>query len=256
MDDKTLSYSYSGDPTNILKRALEMEAEEAIKDKMIINLDKCHAITFNFSKKNTAPSNLSIDGHLIQSCDKINLLGVIISQDLKWSENTQHICDKVNRKIYILGKLKKFGLRTEELLTVWKTVLRPLTEYATPLWHSGLTDVDSDMLESLQKRSLGIILGVTYVNNKRRYKFDGKTLSYEQTLEKTNLDLLKDRREFLTKKFALQAVDDARHNEMFQPKIHNVNTRLKSKYQEYFCETNRLKMSAVPYITRMLNNNT
>ena len=33
MDDKTLSYSYSGDPTNILKRALEREAEEAIKDK-------------------------------------------------------------------------------------------------------------------------------------------------------------------------------------------------------------------------------
>ena len=140
------------------------------------------------------------------------------------------------------------------MLTVWKTVLRPLTEYATPLWHSGLTDVDSDMLESLQKRSLGIILGVTYINNKRRYKVDGKTLSYEQTLEKTNLDLLKDRREFLTKKFSLQAVDDARHNEMFQPKIHNVNTRLKSKYQEYFCETNGLKMSAVPYMTRILNN--
>ena len=254
MDDKTLSHSYSGDPTNVIKRALEIETEETKKDKMIINLNKCHAITFNFSKKNTPPTNLSIDGHIIQNREKINLLGVVISNDLKWSDNTEHICDKVNRKIYILGKLKKFGLRTEELLKVWKAVLRPLTEYATPLWHSGLTDVDSEMLESLQKKVLGIILGVTYINNKRRYKVDGKSLCYKMTLEKIDLESLKDRREFLTKKFALQVVHNARHNEMFQPRIRNVNTRLRSKYQENFCETNRFKMSAVPYMTRMLNN--
>ena len=254
VDDKTLSHSYSGDPTNVIKRALEIEAEETKKDKMIINLNKCHAITFNFSKKNTPPTNLSIDGHIIQNREKINLLGVVISNDLKWSDNTEHICDKVNRKIYILGKLKKFGLRTEELLKVWKAVLRPLTEYATPLWHSGLTDVDSEMLESLQKKVLGIILGVTYINNKRRYKVDGKSLCYKMTLEKIDLESLKDRREFLTKKFALQVVHNARHNEMFQPRIRNVNTRLRSKYQENFCETNRFKMSAVPYMTRMLNN--
>ena len=74
------------------------------------------------------------------------------------------------------------------------------------------------------------------------------------TLEKIDLESLKDRREFLTKKFALQAVHNTRHSEMFQPRIRNVNTRLRSKYQENFCETNRFKMSAVPYMTRMLNN--
>ena len=62
MDDKTLSHSYSGDPTNIIKMPLEIEAEETKKDKMIINLNlnKCHAITFNFSKKNTPPTNLTL----------------------------------------------------------------------------------------------------------------------------------------------------------------------------------------------------
>ena len=35
--------------------------------------------------------------------------------------------------------LKKFGLKTHELLVIWKTILRPLTEYAVPLWHPGLT---------------------------------------------------------------------------------------------------------------------
>ena len=43
----------------------------------------------------------------------------------------------------ILSKLKKSGLGTDELLVVWKNILRPLTEYAAPLWHPGLTKGDS-----------------------------------------------------------------------------------------------------------------
>ena len=152
VDDKTLAYSYSGDPTNVLQKALDIEAHETRKDKMVINANKCHAITFNFSEKNILPLNLNLNGNIIQNCDKIQLLGIIITHDLKWSENTEHIYNKVNRKIYILGKLKKFGLKIEELLIVWKTILRPLIEYATPLWHSGLTEVDTQKLEFLQKK--------------------------------------------------------------------------------------------------------
>ena len=37
VDDKTISYSYSGDPTEILQTALNVEAKETHKDKMLIN---------------------------------------------------------------------------------------------------------------------------------------------------------------------------------------------------------------------------
>ena len=153
VDDKTITHSYSGDPTEVLQAALDVEAKETHNDRMLINSSKCHVITFNNSQKNIEPQNLVLDGNLIQSCKKIKLLGVIISYDLKWSDNTESICSKVNRKIYILGKLKKFGLKTEELIVAWKTILRPLTEYAAPLWHSGLTDMDAKLIENMQKKS-------------------------------------------------------------------------------------------------------
>ena len=31
-------------------------------------------------------------------------------------------------------------------------MLRPITEYAVPLWHPGLTDGDSNKIEFLQKK--------------------------------------------------------------------------------------------------------
>ena len=86
MDDKTLSYSYKGDPTEVLQKALDMEEEGTKKDKMIINASKCHAITFNFSKKNKPPQNLTLAGNNIENCDQIKLLGVTITSDLKWTK--------------------------------------------------------------------------------------------------------------------------------------------------------------------------
>ena len=49
VDDKTLALSYSGDQTTILQRALDLELEQTIENKMIVNEKKCNIINFNFS---------------------------------------------------------------------------------------------------------------------------------------------------------------------------------------------------------------
>ena len=253
VDDKTIAYSYSGDPTNALHKALEIEEKATKMDKMKINASKCHAITFNFSQNNLLPQNLTLNGNVIENCTRIKLLGVIITNDLKWSDNVQHICDKVNRKLYILSKLKKFGLKTEELIVVWKTILRPLTEYATPLWHSGLTEGESYMLETLQKKALGIILGVIYVDNRRLYKIENKNINYQGALEKLDLVQLSVRRELLTKKFAVQSVHNERHKGMFPLNMCNVNTRNREMFDVIAYTKDRTINSAIPYMTRILN---
>ena len=253
VDDKTISYSYSGDATQVLQTALDIEAEETRKDKMIINGTKCHAITFNFSQNNKLPQNLILNGNVVGNCDKIKLLGVIISNNLKWSENTQHIISKVNRKMYILNKLKKYGLNVEELIVIWMTILRPLTEYAAPVWHSGLTKGDSQLLESMQKWALGIILGVKYKDNRRLYKFNNGTLRYEEVLEKIGLVPLSKRRETLTSEFALKLVKNEKFSSMFQPRLKNIQTRSRAVFQEEKPNSKRFYMSAIPYMTRILN---
>ena len=215
VDDKTLSHSYSGNPSTILQQALDIETVETNKDKMIINELKCNVIHFNFSGKNIVPQNLKLNGNLIKTVTSIKLLGVIITDDLKWEENTTLICSKVNRKLYIISKLKSFGLQIEELITFWKVVLRPITEYAAPLWHSGLTEADKNKIEKLQKKVLGMVLGTKYIDNKRYYKICGDPVSYKFALQKYGLTPLHQRREVLTQKFALETAKNINHKDMF-----------------------------------------
>ena len=234
---------------------LDIELIETNKDKMVINESKCNVITFNFSKYNTCPQSLTLNGNLLKSCNKITLLGVIITEDLKWKENTANICKKVNKKFYIIWKLKQFGLKEEELLTAWKVMLRPIAEYTVPLWHSGLTDMDSDKLETLQKRALGLILGTIYQNYRRYYKINGEAVSYENALIHCNLTSLNDRRRKLTDKFAIDTAINRRHKNFFEDKINTgPQTRSKPVVKEKYCETNRYFNSAIPYMSRTLNN--
>ena len=255
VDDKSLAYSYSGDPSEILQKVLDIESLETIKDKMVINESKCNIITFNFSKYNTCPQGLVLNGNILEPCNKITLLGVIITDDLKWKENTTNICKKVNKKFDIIWKLKQFGLKEEELLTAWTVMLRPIAEYTVPLWHSGLTDFDSDKLEALQKRALGLILGTVYEDHRRYYKVNGEAVSYLKALIHCNLTTLKNRREILTAKFAINTATNERHMNFFEEKIKiGPQTRSKSVVNEKSCETNRYFKSAIPYMSRMLNN--
>ena len=254
VDDKTIAHSYSGNPSNILQQALDIETIETVKDKMIINELKCNIINFNFSGKNITPQNLTLNGNLIKSVSCIKLLGVIITDDLKWEENTSLICTKVNKKLYMISKLKAFGLHVEELIIFWKVVLRPVTEYAAPLWHSGLSETDINRLEKLQKKVLGMILGTKYIEHKRYYSILGEPVPYKYALQKYGLTSLQQRREVLTQKFALETAKNVNHKEMFEfMKDKNMITRNSAIVKEKSCKTERYYKSSVPYMSRILN---
>ena len=254
VDDKTLSFSYHGNPANVLQEALEREEKQTEKDKMIINTKKCNVITFNYSTKNSPPQNLTLNNNALEIANKIKLLGVIITDDMKWTENTSLICDKVYSKLYILSTLKKFGFTTEELIIAWNTMLRPLTEYAVPLWHSGLTDTDCNRLESLQKKAYGIMTGIQYVDNRRLHTVDKSLLSYDDTLKFFGQPRLEKRREILTSEFALKTIQNEKHKNIFQFKEDNgVNLRNKPKLKQLDLKTKWYYNSSVHYMTRILH---
>ena len=200
------------------------------------------------------PQRLVLNNNDIVSVDRIKLLGVIITNDLRWRENTAEIINKVNKKFYQLCKLKQFGVSQEERLKTWKMLIRPITEYAAPLWNPGLLECDKRLLENLQKKALGIIFGTTYIDHKRYYKIKGRPVSYEVALNACDLPSLTERRENLTIKFAHDTYNNPMHKKFFQNLPDSrPNTRSKPKVQEPFSATSRYTKSAIPTFSRMIN---
>ena len=86
------------------------------------------------------PQLLSLCGAMIDrlTAFKFKLLGVYVSCDLKWSEqcHVDAIVSKAASRLHFLKQLKRAGAPIRDLLRFYISVLRPVLEYACPVWHS------------------------------------------------------------------------------------------------------------------------
>ncbi len=62
----------------------------------------------------------------------------------------------------MLRLLKRYGVPRKDLLTVLTGYIRPLTEYAAPVWSGALTNNQKSRIERIQKRALRIVFGASY----------------------------------------------------------------------------------------------
>jgi len=72
-------------------------------------------------------------------------------------EHVDVITSNAESCLYFLKQLRRAEIPTRDLLHFYTTVVRPVLEYACPVWHSGLTVAQSDLLESMQKRAIRIV---------------------------------------------------------------------------------------------------
>ena len=81
------------------------------------------------------------------------LLGVIVSNDLKWGPNVDMIVSKCKQKLFFLRQLKRAGVDPSDIVHIFSTAIRPILEYACIVWHTSLTGEQSD---AIQNRALRI----------------------------------------------------------------------------------------------------
>ena len=94
----------------------------------------------------------------------------------------------------------------------------------------------------MQKSALRIILGHNYN-------------SYQNALNKMDLQTLEERRESLCLNFARKCVQNEQLKKMFplNNRTYEMNTRHKEKYKVQFANTGRLRKSPIIYMQNLLN---
>ena len=77
---------------------------------MVINKDKTKIIKFSKSRKWDFPPELTFnDGTEIECVPTVKIVDVIVSQDLKWFQNSEFICKKSQKKAMDIKKNEEHG---------------------------------------------------------------------------------------------------------------------------------------------------
>ena len=212
--------------------------------KMLINENKTKNMFFNFTKKYQFCSRLKINNQNIETLKKTKLLGTIITDDLRWEENTKYLVKRANTRMEILRRISSFSPSDEDMKTIYILFVRSLLEQSASVWHSSLTEQDSEALERVQKSAIKIILGNRYIG-------------YRKSLQKLDLETLHERREKICLNFAQRCLKNPKTKHWFPENIksHQMETRNKEKYSIPNANTERYRKSPIIYMQHLLNEN-
>ena len=178
--------------------------------------------------------------------NKAKVLGVWLQCDLKWDSQVENMIKKANQRLFMLRSVNKFGFDHEELVTIYKSYVRPIIEYGDVVWHSGLSQQQAYDLERIQKRACRTILG-----------FNNYT-SYLKALDTCGLNSLHERRDKHCLKFASGLADNERTKHLMPPlrsAIHGRNLRNSNHLSQLPFKTKRFQQSPIPYFVSLVNQN-
>lgn len=122
--------------------------------QMSINFKKTVAMTFS-NKKQPLSFAYTNNGVSLARVTEFKYLGVTLTTNLKWRTHVETICNKALRKLWYLRRTLNNSTK-ECKLTAYKTLVRPILEYASVVW-SPHHKHDIAMLESVQKKAIRFI---------------------------------------------------------------------------------------------------
>ena len=119
-----------------------------------LNPTKCKELIVCFQKSPPPYSPITIDGVQFQRVSSAKVLGVTISNVLKWNDHVDTITSKAARRLYLLSQLKRAGISSDDLLAFYYSVIRSVLEFSCHLFHRSLPKYLSDDIERIQRRAM------------------------------------------------------------------------------------------------------
>ena len=122
------------------------------------NKTKCmYVMTRQKRKKMLSPfPPLYIGQHRIDEVESHKVLGVIIDNNLSWSDHLTHLGKRLSQKIYQLTKIKHF-LDINSRKIFFSAHILSLIDYASTLWDNA-SDTNFKIIKRVHKRALKLIL--------------------------------------------------------------------------------------------------
>ena len=121
-----------------------------------------------FSKRDTAPVRIKIDGSTIMSKKSIKVLGVVFDSKLNWSDHVAYAINRASRALNAIKLIRKF-FNTRELISLTTSNYYSILYYNSEIWH--LPSLTNELKHSLFIASaVALRVCLHYPDNSISYK--------------------------------------------------------------------------------------
>ena len=229
VDDTTLAESVSRNETNYMQLRVDELVRQSEADGFQLNESKCKELRISFSRSGSSVDHITINDKQIEAISSAKLLGVVVSDNLRWNAHVESICKKAATRLYFLKQLRRVKVPPKDMLLFYTTCIRPALEYTCPVFHHSLPQYLSNEMEMLQKRALRIMQ---------------PDLSYAEALVALDITSLYERRKAPSNALFDQIVRDQSHklHDLLPPRNESIYcTRGQRYFKLPICKTNRFK---------------
>jgi hypothetical protein len=166
---------------NVAAKKLNKRLEILNKWAININLEfaphKCSVVKFTRKRLKLETPDIYLSGNKLKYNNEATYLGVIFDQRTTWKNHIKNIVNKSSKRQGILKFMARQnnGVSQEYLLTMYKSLIRPILEYASEIWGDA-SATNKVKLDSIQHRSITSALGVNRLAHRRDTNYEARIL--------------------------------------------------------------------------------
>lgn len=148
------------------KQLLDMNMNNALNNiitwmdanDLQINISKTKFMQFRSYNSRPIPLSLNYNSERVDEVDTYNFLGITIDKHLNWKEQVDQVCNKLNRFVFALKRLKQ-TISLEAALTAYHGYVSSVLSYGLILWGNS---VDISRAFKLQKKCIRVLCSAAF----------------------------------------------------------------------------------------------
>ncbi len=129
-------------------------------NNLSLNVEKTKEIVVDFRRVHNQHAPLTINGATVERASSTKFLGVHITDDLSWTNNTAALAKKAHQRLYFLRKLRRARAPTPIMCTFYRGTIESILTSCITVWYGAC---NASCRKSLQRivRAAEKIVGVS-----------------------------------------------------------------------------------------------
>uniref|UniRef100_A0A9J8CXB0 Reverse transcriptase domain-containing protein n=1 Tax=Cyprinus carpio carpio TaxID=630221 RepID=A0A9J8CXB0_CYPCA len=129
-------------------------------NNLSLNVEKMKEIVVDFRRVHTQQAPLTINGASVERVSSTKFLGVHITEDLSWTENTAALAKKAQQRLYFLHKLRRARAPAPIMCTFYRGTIESILTSCIIVWYGACNASCRKTLQCIV-RAVEKIIGVS-----------------------------------------------------------------------------------------------